>query len=203
MKRLLVLLLLAFPALASAQELHTLSNGEVADAEKINENFWVLKSEMSAAQSASPRMAWATASGEVNGYWFQENDNAYIALRLPDDGAVYLSPFDPRDPEESDRQLPNSYYLEADCQGAAYAGEAYAHELSILIISNSDYLLKRTDNRSSDAENLVSQCYLMEIEGDRQCQNSETIIDSTFWKTEQTTLLVSDLNKPHTRIWLD
>jgi hypothetical protein len=39
MKRLLLSLILFFPALASAQELHTFSNGEVADAEKINENF--------------------------------------------------------------------------------------------------------------------------------------------------------------------
>lgn len=75
MKRLLVLLLLFFPGLVSAQELHTFSNGEVADAEKINENFEALKSEMSDSQSTSPRMAWATASGEINGYWFQENDN--------------------------------------------------------------------------------------------------------------------------------
>lgn len=35
----LLLLLLIFPALASTQDLHTFSNGEVADAEKINENF--------------------------------------------------------------------------------------------------------------------------------------------------------------------
>ena len=39
MKHLLFSLLLAFPVLASAQDLHTFSNGEVADAEKINENF--------------------------------------------------------------------------------------------------------------------------------------------------------------------
>ena len=38
-KRLIVLLLLFFSYLVSAQELHTFSNGEVADAEKINENF--------------------------------------------------------------------------------------------------------------------------------------------------------------------
>ena len=36
---LLLSLLLIFPSLASAQELHTFSNGEVADAEKINDNF--------------------------------------------------------------------------------------------------------------------------------------------------------------------
>ena len=39
MRYLLLLLLLIFPAFTSAQELHTFSNGEVADAEKINENF--------------------------------------------------------------------------------------------------------------------------------------------------------------------
>ena len=39
MRYLLLTLLLIFPALASAQELHTFSNGEVADAEKINQNF--------------------------------------------------------------------------------------------------------------------------------------------------------------------
>ena len=39
MKRLLLSLILFFPAALAAQELHTFSNGEVADAEKINENF--------------------------------------------------------------------------------------------------------------------------------------------------------------------
>ena len=39
MPYLLLSLLLIFPALTSAQDLHSFSNGEVADAEKINENF--------------------------------------------------------------------------------------------------------------------------------------------------------------------
>ena len=39
MKRLLLSLILFFPTALAAQELHTFSNGEVADAEKINENF--------------------------------------------------------------------------------------------------------------------------------------------------------------------
>jgi len=38
-KLLAALLVLTTPALSSAQELHTFSNGEVADADKINENF--------------------------------------------------------------------------------------------------------------------------------------------------------------------
>ena len=47
MKRLLLSLILFFPTALAAQELHTFSNGEVADAEKINENFEALKSEIS------------------------------------------------------------------------------------------------------------------------------------------------------------
>ena len=39
MRRLFIVLLVTFPGLTSAQDLHTFSNGEVADAEKINENF--------------------------------------------------------------------------------------------------------------------------------------------------------------------
>lgn len=39
MRRLFIVLLITFPGLTSAQDLHTFSNGEVADAEKINENF--------------------------------------------------------------------------------------------------------------------------------------------------------------------
>ena len=39
MHYLLLSLLLIFPSLASAQDLHRFSNGEVADAEKINQNF--------------------------------------------------------------------------------------------------------------------------------------------------------------------
>ena len=53
MRYLLLTLLLIFPSLSSAQELHTFSNGEVADAEKINENFEALKSEISGSGGCS------------------------------------------------------------------------------------------------------------------------------------------------------
>ena len=45
--------LLFLSTLVSAQELHTFSNGEVADAEKINENFEALKSEISGSGGCS------------------------------------------------------------------------------------------------------------------------------------------------------
>lgn len=53
MKRLFVLILMACPALTSAQELHMFSNGEVADAGKINENFEVLKSQITDSVNCS------------------------------------------------------------------------------------------------------------------------------------------------------
>jgi len=45
--------LLISSSLVFAQELHTFSNGEVADAEKINENFEALKSEISGSSGCS------------------------------------------------------------------------------------------------------------------------------------------------------
>ena len=51
MKRLLLSLILFFPTALVAQELHTFSNGEVADAEKINENFEFLVKTIEALQS--------------------------------------------------------------------------------------------------------------------------------------------------------
>ena len=45
MKKLIAILLLVSSPFVFTQELHTFSNGEVADAEKINQNFEALKSE--------------------------------------------------------------------------------------------------------------------------------------------------------------
>ena len=53
MKKLFASFLLISSTLASAQELHTFSNGEVADADKINENFEALKSEISGSGGCS------------------------------------------------------------------------------------------------------------------------------------------------------
>lgn len=50
MKRLLVLILLAFPVLTSAQDLHTFSNGEVADADEVNTNFQTLEQRIEAVE---------------------------------------------------------------------------------------------------------------------------------------------------------
>ena len=50
MKRLLLSLILFFPPALAAQELHTFSNGEVADAEKINENLNLLLKKIDALE---------------------------------------------------------------------------------------------------------------------------------------------------------
>jgi hypothetical protein len=54
MKYLLLSFLLGFPTLTSAQEFQTFSNGEVADAEKINDNFSALKNDIADLQSLGP-----------------------------------------------------------------------------------------------------------------------------------------------------
>ena len=198
----LALILLSAVATSAAQDLNTFTNGEVADAEKLNENFELIQSAIGATEAGRPRMAWVTISGEVNGYWFTENDNPYLALKLANDSAVYLSPFNPRDPEEGgDTGI--TYYLESDCQGAAFVEDAYADWLMRLILSNTDYFLKRAGKRSSDAEDLISQSYLWEPNyGETVCENSVTTIDATFWETSPTDKLISDLRQPHTLIWL-
>ena len=53
MKKLSVFIFLFGIVSASAQELHTFSNGEVADAEKINQNFEALKSKISGSGGCS------------------------------------------------------------------------------------------------------------------------------------------------------
>jgi len=53
-KKLFAASLLISSSLVSAQELHTFSNGEVADAEKINENFRTLEEEFGLLSSAIP-----------------------------------------------------------------------------------------------------------------------------------------------------
>ena len=55
MKKLTALLLLISSSLAFGQELHTFTNGEVADAEKINQNFERLKESMGSQESCSAR----------------------------------------------------------------------------------------------------------------------------------------------------
>ena len=53
MRKLFLLVSLLIAPAVSAQELHTFSNGAVADAEKINENFEALKSEISGSGGCS------------------------------------------------------------------------------------------------------------------------------------------------------
>ena len=56
MRSLQLLLMLIFPALGSAQDLHTFSNGEVADADKVNSNFQALDQRLEAVEErAAPR----------------------------------------------------------------------------------------------------------------------------------------------------
>ena len=57
--RFLLTALLLLPALSAAQQLHTFKNGEVADADKVNENFELLRDELSAVEATIPRNPWS------------------------------------------------------------------------------------------------------------------------------------------------
>ena len=50
MRLLQFLFVLIFPVLGSAQDLHTFSNGEVADADKVNSNFQALDQRLGAVE---------------------------------------------------------------------------------------------------------------------------------------------------------
>ena len=83
---------LLFMALTlSAQELHTFSNGEVADAEKINENFNVVSNQIEAlsTESSAPISAWTwvDADGRFVGYGLPDNTDVFSRLTV--DNYVY------------------------------------------------------------------------------------------------------------------
>ena len=59
MKHLLIFILLVYPVLTSAQELHSFSNGEVADAEKINENFQTLDERLTNVEATTTQLEYS------------------------------------------------------------------------------------------------------------------------------------------------
>lgn len=81
MKKLIAWSLLFWVFIASAQDLHTFSNGEVADAEKINENFNALKAQMEAISH--------TGSEPLTGWGWFDNSGAFVGYGLPRNNPVY------------------------------------------------------------------------------------------------------------------
>ena len=93
--RYLLTTLLLLPVLLSAQELHTFKNGEVADADKINENFEYLQDEidqLSSANSCNEELVYGTYSmasvyqgeREVVTLTFSQGGNASIDVNGPE-----------------------------------------------------------------------------------------------------------------------
>lgn len=83
MKHLLLSFLLSFPALTSAQELQTFSNGEVADAEKINENFSVLTNDITDLKSLGLLYTSTFPSSEFELDFSQRERTSIQTIGLP------------------------------------------------------------------------------------------------------------------------
>ena len=88
MRKYIALSSILFSSLVLAQELHTLSNGEVADAEKINENFNVVREQIEAisGESNAPISAWTwvDANGQFIGYGLPDNTDVFTRFVVDD-----------------------------------------------------------------------------------------------------------------------
>ena len=203
MRYLLLSLLVVLPAVTAAQELHTFSNGEVADAEKINENFAEIKAALSALNTKRPRVAWVNSEGKVSGDWYVENNTEFIAIRIANDPVVYCSPFRPRDAYNDGGDV--LYSLE-NCTGDGFArsgfsggGEAYN---TVLVTGNSEFLLRKV-NGAPVTESFAHSVFRSESQ---ICENVQTELGSNdnfvYLPVEPTELLVSDFQQVHTLQWV-
>jgi hypothetical protein len=98
MKHILILSAVLFSTDLCAQELHTFSNGEVADADKVNENFSVLREEISATGSCSAeqsgRDVLITCPDGTSGVLTQDPSSKYNYLeQTPTDNGEVLTRF--------------------------------------------------------------------------------------------------------------
>ena len=202
MRYLLLSLLVVLPAVTAAQELHTFSNGEVADAEKINENFAEIKAALSALNTKRPRIAWVNSEGNVSGDWYVENGSELIAVQIANDPEIYFSPFRPRDALNDGGDV--LYSLE-NCRGDGFSrsvpggGEAYN---TVLVTGNSEFLLRKV-NGAPVTESFAHSVFRSESQ---ICENVQTELGSNdifvYVPVEPTELLVSDFQQVHTLEWV-
>ena len=93
MRYLLLPLLLIFPLLVSAQELHTFSNGEVADADEINANFQALHNEVTELRELlstflTELLFDVTLDGEIEGEVLLTADELEASVVIGQSGAA-------------------------------------------------------------------------------------------------------------------
>jgi hypothetical protein len=138
-------------------------------------------------------------TGSANGYWYHNYDRDRVAIRIPGDSTMYLSPYDPEGNFISDSS--RAYYTELDCLGSPVLQNDRLRDLAI---SDSGFLLKRTQTwrESVGGLSVPVQSYYGQYDGTFQCINSYLgTIPGDWFLGEQTDLLMSTYKQVHTLQW--
>jgi len=115
MRVIVAIVVVAVTQLASAQELHTFSNGEVADAEKINENFEAINAQVREAQTARSLYINGNRVGVV--VLELSSNEEIFAVTSKGFTAAFYGDFTLLQPTRGI----DSYFITEDCTGTAYA----------------------------------------------------------------------------------
>jgi hypothetical protein len=141
-------------------------------------------------------------TGSANGYWYHNYDRDRVAIRIPGDSTMYLSPYDPEGTFIFSSSSSNqTYYTELDCLGSPVLQNDRLHDLAI---SDSGFLLKRTQTwrESVGGLSVPVQSYYGQYDGTFQCINSFLgTIPGDWFLGEQTDLLMSTYKQVHTLQW--
>ena len=142
-------------------------------------------------------LAWVSASSNVNGYWFYGSNQVYMAVQISGSDLVYTSPYDPEDGSVLNTSR-FTVYVSENCQGMAYVENG---PLSELEFAGSGYLVKRTSQKGGTS--ITANSYYGQYNGVYQCVNAQAsgYITSSFYETEQTSLLMSTYQQSHTLRW--
>lgn len=184
----LLLALALLPSLAFAQDLHTFSNGEVTDAEKINENFNALKSAINTGVNSAQEdgavygsPVWIDSNGTLisgrdeNFILWRINGRIEVVGRIRPDSSAYNDSF-------------TKYYASDNCEGTVVGRDG----------EHAFWAEGGTWRRLSAAESQVSyksylaagmpidECEGVEDDTEGMHQAEDTGIDAPTWDTDGT-----------------
>jgi hypothetical protein len=120
-----------------------------------------------------------------------------MAVQISGSDLVYTSPYDPEDGSVLSTSR-FTVYVSENCQGMAYVENG---PLSRLEFAGSGYLVKRTSQKGGTS--ITANSYYGQYNGVYQCVNAQAsgYITSSFYETEQTSLLMSTYQQSHTLRW--
>ena len=186
--RYLLTALLLLPAFVSAQELHTFRNGEVADAEKINENFNALKSAINTGVKSGQEEGavygspvWIDSNGTLisgrdgNFILWRINGQIEVVGQIRPDSSAYNDSF-------------TKFYASDNCEGAV-VGRSGVH--TFWAEGGTWQRLSAVESQVSYKTYLAAGKPIDECEGgeddtEGMYQAEETGIDAPTWDTDGT-----------------